>query len=223
MDVQDSTPSQKYCARCNQTKPLFDFGVDKTRKFGVKAYCKPCHNASNKATRQKHIEKHKAIEAAWRSKNKDKIKARTTAWRLNNPERSRELAYAWRKLNPEKLKQSQKRQNAKRNATPAGKLRKRISWAMRKTFQGFTKDAGMFRHLGYTSQELIQHLERQFLPGMTWDNSNKWHVDHIQPLSSFKYESVNDEAFKQAWALSNLRPLWASDNLTKYNKRVFLL
>lgn len=75
----------------------------------------------------------------------------------------------------------------------------------------------------YTLEELMAHLERQFLPGMSWDNKGDWHIDHIIPRSSFEYESPDDPEFKQAWALTNLRPLWAVDNIRKNASRQFLL
>lgn len=75
----------------------------------------------------------------------------------------------------------------------------------------------------YTLDELIYHIERQFLPGMTWDNRGEWHIDHIVPLSSFKFSSADDIEFKRAWALSNLRPLWALDNIRKQATRTHLI
>jgi hypothetical protein len=77
---------------------------------------------------------------------------------------------------------------------------------------------------GYTLNQLMAHLERQFLNGMTWENrGNGWHIDHIVPLSSFKFTSPDDPEFKAAWALTNLRPLWKRDNLEKGSKQMFLV
>jgi hypothetical protein len=67
------------------------------------------------------------------------------------------------------------------------------------------------------------HLERQFLSGMTWANRGQWHIDHIQPRSSFKFVGPDDPEFKACWALSNLRPLWKADNLKKNARRTLLL
>lgn len=75
----------------------------------------------------------------------------------------------------------------------------------------------------YTLPELMRHLERQFLPGMTWANKGDWHVDHVRPLTSFKISSPQDPDFSAAWALSNLRPLWAVDNIRKNARRTHLL
>jgi len=67
----------------------------------------------------------------------------------------------------------------------------------------------------YDLKDLMVHLESLFTDGMSWDNYGKWHVDHIIPKSYFKFTSVNDESFKQCWALKNLQPLWAKDNMSK--------
>lgn len=77
--------------------------------------------------------------------------------------------------------------------------------------------------VGYKLDDLVKHLERQFLPGMTIENHGKWHIDHIRPISSFSYSSYDDAEFLDCWSLSNLRPLWAKDNISKHSKREFLI
>lgn len=90
-----------------------------------------------------------------------------------------------------------------------GKLKRRnISKRRSKTFD----------LLGYSAEDLIKHLESKFQGSMNWENYGKWHIDHIKPDSWFKYSSVQDQSFKDSWALSNLQPLWAKDNLSKNNK-----
>ena len=79
------------------------------------------------------------------------------------------------------------------------------------------------RELGYTIAELRRHLERQFLPGMSWQAylDGQIHIDHIRPKASFDLSQHED--WVACWCLSNLRPLWAKDNLAKSDKRHFLL
>jgi hypothetical protein len=77
--------------------------------------------------------------------------------------------------------------------------------------------------LGYTARDLKAHLERQFGPGMSWENYGpSWHIDHIVPLSSFRPSSVDDPEFKAAFALTNLRPLSAEANMQKHKRRTLL-
>ena len=68
--------------------------------------------------------------------------------------------------------------------------------------------------LGYSAIELKEHIEKQFLPGMTWDNHGEWHIDHIKPVSAF---DMNEDV-KVVCSLDNLQPLWGVDNLSKSNK-----
>ena len=71
---------------------------------------------------------------------------------------------------------------------------------------------------GFTVHQAIERFEYLFTEGMSWDEFAKGniHIDHIKPQSSFNLS--NDEQFRQCWELSNLQPLWASDNLSKNAK-----
>lgn len=69
--------------------------------------------------------------------------------------------------------------------------------------------------VGYTIADLMPHLEAQFLPGMNWANRADWHIDHRRPLVSFDFQTPDCPQFREAWALTNLQPLWAVDNLKK--------
>jgi hypothetical protein len=82
---------------------------------------------------------------------------------------------------------------------------------------------GFWGAVGYDSQELAEHLEKQFLPGMNWGNRDTWHLDHITPIKSFSYRSFECPDFKACWGLANLRPIWAIDNLQKGSQQFFLL
>lgn len=75
----------------------------------------------------------------------------------------------------------------------------------------------------YSIDELSLHLERQFQDGMTWENMNLWHIDHILPRSSFNYQKETDLDFKACWAIWNWCPLWKIDNLKKGSKRTLLI
>jgi hypothetical protein len=76
------------------------------------------------------------------------------------------------------------------------------------------KKSKTFDILGCSPYFLKEHLEKQFMNGMTWDNRNEWHIDHIIPLS---YAKTEEEVYGLCH-YSNLQPLWAQDNLKKSNK-----
>ena len=50
---------------------------------------------------------------------------------------------------------------------------------------------------------------------MNWDNHTKngWHIDHIKPIDTF--DLTDYEQQRVCFHYSNLRPLWASDNLSR--------
>lgn len=81
----------------------------------------------------------------------------------------------------------------------------------------------VLRTLGYTVAQLRRHLERQFTDGMTWARftAGDIHIDHRRPLASFDLADPNE--WRHAWALSNLQPLWAPDNLAKGARLTLLL
>lgn len=96
-------------------------------------------------------------------------------------------------------------------------LRSRISNILKKINK--IKTVSTIKYIDCTYGELKIHLERQFLKGMTWENRAEWHIDHIIPLSSAKTE----EDVIKLNHYTNLRPLWAADNLRKSNKLETLL
>jgi hypothetical protein len=64
--------------------------------------------------------------------------------------------------------------------------------------------------LGCTGAQLREHFERQFEPGMTWENKGLggWEIDHIIGLSAAK---TKEEVLRLNHH-TNLRPRWKSDN-----------
>ena len=72
--------------------------------------------------------------------------------------------------------------------------------------------------LGCTIPELKKHIESQFEEGMSWSNWSLkgWHIDHTIPLDSF--DLTDREQFINAVHFTNLKPMWAPDNIEKSNK-----
>ena len=73
---------------------------------------------------------------------------------------------------------------------------------------------------GYSVEELISHIKKNFKEGMTWELvlSGEIHIDHKIPVSVFNFNSPKDLDFKRCYSLSNLQPLWKRDNILKGNK-----
>jgi hypothetical protein len=72
--------------------------------------------------------------------------------------------------------------------------------------------------LGCSVNEFKEHIEKQFKPGMSWDNYGlyTWHIDHIIPCSSF--DLTKEEEQRKCFHYTNLQPLWANENLKKWKK-----
>jgi len=101
---------------------------------------------------------------------------------------------------------------------PAFRLANIVSATVRHALAGRQKTKKTFEALPYTLEQLMQHLESQFEDWMTWDNHGKWHIDHIYPQSKLPYDSLDHPNFQKCWALENLRPLEARENIIKSNK-----
>jgi hypothetical protein len=101
--------------------------------------------------------------------------------------------------------------------TLIGRIRSRLNQSLRTN--GYTKRSKTQEIIGCSWEFLKGYIERQFVDGMTWENRSEWHIDHIIPISSAKTE---EDVIKLSH-YTNLRPLWAADNLRKSNKLETLL
>lgn len=136
---------------------------------------------------------------------RDEVKARAQLWRRKNPDRKRESNARWAERNPEKAAASSRSAKRKRRRIPAVRLSDAISAGIRQSIQRGKGGLRWQAAVGYSTSDLVAHLERQFLPGMTWDNYGDWHIDHVVPVASFVFDDLDDPAFKACWALTNLR------------------
>jgi len=113
------------------------------------------------------------------------------------------------------------RDNTRRRRTnPRFRLHVNISKSIRDSIRGEHKNGSWEKIVGYTTKQLMQHLESQFTEGMTWDNygAKGWEVDHICPQSIYNFTNTSHVDFLRCWALSNLQPMWHNDNILKNNK-----
>ena len=131
-------------------------------------------------------------------------------------------AIIWKKKNPEKAKEIQRKSKEKKylkvKDDPTYKVNRSLAKSIHRVLKnnGGSKDGRHWEHLvGYSATELKAHLEIQFAEGMSWDNYGEWHIDHIIPKSAFNFNAAGQIDFIKCWALENLRPLWAVDNIKK--------
>jgi hypothetical protein len=208
---------KRKCSVCKEVKNDSEFYKDKKGARGYGYRCKECAKSITIKWRLENPERSKEAIKNWEIRNREKGRIRSRKYLENHPERRRSFISRWKKANPEKVRESCKRCKERKLSTPQGNMNFRMAVSIRKALRD--KKTGSWSLLiGYTVHDLIKHLESKFLPGMSWDNMNEWHIDHIIPQSAFHFETHNDIDFKKCWALSNLQPLWAKDNISKRDK-----
>jgi predicted transcriptional regulator len=149
-----------------------------------------------------NIASHRANCKDYYERNKDKLK-----------KRSRD----YKKLHHDEHNQYMKNYtNNRRLIDPMFRLSKYFGTRLWISLKNNKNDQHWEDLVGYTLQDLRQHLESKFDDKMTWDNyGSYWHVDHIVPIAAFTYNSYHDDSFKKCWSLENLQPLCGEDNLLK--------
>jgi len=163
----------------------------------------------------------KTSDKKYYESNKEKISEYYSEWREDNKERLKEYQKKWREENRDKLRKTKRDYERNRKASdPLYKLISNFRTAIYQVLKesNVEKNGHYFDILGYNPEELINHLEKQFTEGMTWDNYGEFHVDHKLPISSFNIKEIGDEEFMRCWCLDNLQPMWGEENIRKSNK-----
>lgn len=146
--------------------------------------------------------------------NKEKIQAQLKTYAEAHKETIKRYQAEYRKQNRKKLSAYTKN---RRKKDPVFKLlgdcRNRLNLALK----GRVKCKSTLSLLGCSIEFLKEHLEKQFQPGMTWENRGAvWHVDHILPCAEFHLQHSEEQEICFHW--TNLQPLFVTDNLSKSDK-----
>jgi hypothetical protein len=206
----------KKCSKCGEIKSMEDFHKSPHHLYGVSSQCKACACARTRAHQKQNADKYRKAAREYYASHKIHAKARMKAWESKNRERVNVTHRLWGLRNPDKVKSHQESTNKIRRGSPKGQINARMAAAVRRTLRSDARNGhGWEKLVGYTVVQLKNHLEKQFLPGMTWENRKLWDIDHIIPLSAFNFQSPENIDFKKAWDLKNLRPLWRFDNRSK--------
>jgi len=203
------------CYRCGIVKNIDEFYSYNGK---VKTPCKECKREYQKQYKEINYDK-----IVGRRKERDK------QYRIENKERFAEYNKAYNK--------AYRKRRASSDIT--FKLRLRVSKQISdhiKTNGSRKNKNSIIDYLPYSFQELNSHLDSLFshpdnlVNGKIWMNESnygtyiksqwndndtatwKWSIDHIIPHSKFNYTSMEDQAFKDCWALTNLRPYSAKLN-----------
>ena len=169
----------------------------------------------------KNKEKISEYNKQYRLKNINVINARMIKWREENRERLNAEARS-----PEAKKRQRERDREKRKNSTfhlITMVRRRIHHILGGRETGY-KTLSTLELLGVKNIETVwEHLEKYFKPGMTRKNNtvHGWHIDHHIPINYFKkkFNFMDPEVQKKCFHYTNLRPLWAIDNLKKGGKK----
>jgi uncharacterized Zn finger protein (UPF0148 family) len=213
MAVSGSTPNMDKCELCG--KPF--------QRRARKRFCSECAPIHRATTIQK-----------WAKDNPEKNREKSQRYYYRHPEKVAECKARYKAEHHDRMlaySRSEHRRHlvrewekARRESDPGYVLSKRVAHGIRLAIKSRKAGRQWEQMVGYTLRDLMRHIERQFAPGMSWENHGSvWHIDHIQPVSAFEFSSVEEASFRECWALSNLRPLWAEENMSKFNKRMYLI
>lgn len=219
IEVVKKTSRHTRCGACALEKSKLrarDVSRDKCRKrgaptkSGVERKCKHCGSLFvRRAIR--HIYCDTCNDLPLKVRNPSayaKARAGTKKWREENIERCNRVA----------AEKTARYRKSKPAFLVADRIRANLNATIRRG--GYKKSCRTLDILGASDwREFAGHIERQFVSGMTWDNREKWHIDHIIPLASASTKQDVYELFH----MTNLRPMWAEENIRKKDSIEFLI
>lgn len=230
--------TKKICSKCKIEKDVCEFYKNPKKEGEVRTRCKKCMNKISLENYYQNVEtereRRRKYHKQYYLENKEKENLRNKTFRENNlekireiqrlsskkirdrdPEKHRDKTREWRKNNPDyNVQYNQNRRKTDIFFKFKTNVRNRIREFLKT--KNINKKNKTFDIVGCSPNYLREHIEKQFLEGMNWENYGfyGWHIDHKITLSSAK----NEEEILKLFHYTNLQPLWAEDNLKKSNK-----
>ena len=178
--------------------------------------------SNQKAYREKYKEKRNIQSSEYHYKNKKRLNKASREYAKNNRSKVYNKQKEWKENNKEHVNQYYRKYQANKLKTDKTfRLNKCMSSQIKRALGKNKKTNSWTNLVNFTPSELKEHLESKFTKGMTWENRGKngWEIDHVIPISLFKFDSYDHPAFKACWELSNLQPLWATTKIAmKYGE-----
>lgn len=185
---EETSPFFKVCKGCGNSYPATEefFRPDSHYKNGLRARCRECESTYSKNYKE------------------------------SNPEKVKQWARDFIEQDPERYRKYRRDYHARKKNDPQYRLSRAVGARMHLSLKE-SKGGNHWEDLvGYTVDDLRKHLELQFTDEMSWENyGSYWHVDHIRPVSDFKFTSPKDKEFLECWSLWNLQPLEGPENMSK--------
>lgn len=199
---------KRECKDCRQVLSL-----DQFRKKGKSIACR-CYPCQAELQQKQYADNHNGL--------RDRLQAHGRKRRLIHGPRLNEQKRVYVAANRQKVTDRQNRwAKEKLKADPMFALKKRLRSLMSNAFRFVSAEklAETEAILGCTFEQFKAHIEKQFLPGMSWDSRSDWHLDHIVPMAT----AETPEDVMRLNHFTNYRPLWATDNISKGAKVLTLL
>lgn len=233
MDKTEIQVKNKTCSKCNKTliANTTNFYKDSIKKDGLSPSCADCCRKQKSETyknitsirlkNERDIKRKQYLESDLfiinKQKSKEKDRKRKNKWKEKNREAINKKAResVKKEVPKEKRVQYKKTEYKKMMDCPYKKhihyLRVRMKDILKQNKGNFS----VSKSINFNREQLIEHLEKKFTNGMSWDNYGRggWHIDHIKPLASFDKEDSNWLSI--AFSLDNLQPLYESENCSK--------
>lgn len=227
----------KRCPQCETLKEPVEFNKKKSTKDGLSVYCKVCKRENDRISylknKEKKLERAKAYYEQNKatilekikteqfkqkrrsnySKNKEHYQQYKKDYRLKNKERVKELAKKYKRKRRELGKDKEYIKKRYEN-NPVLKVIKNLRKGVHRVLQskGAHKIDSYTQSIGTDPETLKSHIEKQFEPGMTWDNYGLyWNIDHKIPLSN----GYSIEKIYELNHYTNLKPMKCSENFSK--------
>ena len=236
----------KTCSKCGKTYPATTefFYCKASGRDGLYPRCKTCmaihsqgYYAAHKEERlaysrayyASHREERLACHRAYSAAHREEIVARDRAYYEVHKEHVAACQAAHKEARRARLQRNRAHINEverqRLQASPALRISEAISRGIRNTLHNSKAGRPWESLIGYTLDDLRQHLQARFQIGMSWENYGLggWVIDHVRPIASFHFGTADDPEFKECWALENLQPMWWSDNQRKSAREPALL
>jgi len=210
-------PKTKICIKCCEEHPATTeyFYWHNREKKHLRNDCKICRKMARKINYNLNPEKHIKTMKKWQLANPANCVVYSSRWKKKNKDKVNKASRELRFKNIEKYRKIGREREALRLKTPSGNINNRMSCALRHALKS-EKNGQRWEHLvGYTCNDLMEHLEKLFKDGMSWQNHGEWHIDHKIPISAFNFTKPEHIDFNRCWSLENLQPMWASENISK--------
>lgn len=184
-------PTTKICRTCEQEQDIAQYGRYTDTRINTIRICNECNSCRVK---------------------------REVKRNQDNPDGRKPKDKVYRQKHKVEMNEYQKKHKAK-------KIKEDIQFCLRVRLSGRTKRA-LLHNKKSTTEELtsctyrqLKHwIEYQFTDHLNWDNYGIWHVDHVIPMCFFDLSKTDEQYIACHW--TNLRPLKATDNMSKGGKIV---